>query len=69
LSVVECHLHVMFLDLMWSVLDVKLGENVYNVPKAKKMVESTWGRIMFLLVVYKFSFGLFHYVEKFRTIY
>jgi hypothetical protein len=27
--VVECHLHVMFLDLMWSVLHVKLGENVY----------------------------------------
>jgi hypothetical protein len=29
LSVVECHLHDMFLDLMWSILDVKLGENVY----------------------------------------
>jgi hypothetical protein len=27
-SVVECHLHIMFLDLMWSVLDVQLGENV-----------------------------------------
>jgi hypothetical protein len=37
--------------------------------KKNKIVESYWGRIMFLLVVYKFSFDLLHYVEKFRTIY
>ncbi len=71
LSVVECHLHIMFLDLMWSVLDVELGENVYiyTMYQRQKNGREYVGENNVLVGGYKFSFDLLHYVEKFRTIY
>lgn len=32
-NVVECHFHIIFLDLMWSVWDINLGENVNKFKK------------------------------------
>lgn len=71
LSVVECHLHIMFLDLMWSVLDVELGENVYiyTMYQRQKNGREYVGENNVLVGGYKFSFDLLHYVEKIRTIY
>lgn len=29
----ECHFYIIFLDLMWSVWDINLGENVNKFKK------------------------------------
>jgi len=61
----------MFLDLMWSVLDVELGENVYiyTMYQRQKNGREYVGENNVLVGGYKFSFDLLHYVEKIRTIY
>jgi hypothetical protein len=39
-------------------------DNFFLMHQRQKMVDSTWGRIMFLLVVSKISFDLLRYAKN-----